>query len=75
MDSSGSTSFSSSPSNARLTSIMNHLSSRHKVVVCRDLGPEVMPIFLGRKELDVRRELNDMIGDTLTCFQSGHCLA
>ena len=32
---------------------MNHLSPRHKVVVCRDLGPEVMPIILGRKELDV----------------------
>ena len=25
-----------------------------KVVVCRDLGPDVMPLLLDRKDLDVR---------------------
>ena len=42
----------------RLTSVASHLASkmsqRHKVVVCRDLGPDVMPLLLNRPELDVR---------------------
>ena len=42
----------------RLTSVASHLASkmsqRHQVVVCRDLGPDVMPLLLNRPELDVR---------------------
>jgi hypothetical protein len=29
-------------------------STRHKVVICRDLGPEVMRILQERNEIDVR---------------------
>ena len=40
---------------ARLTGILNHLrtNAKHKVVVCRDLGPDVMQILTSRTELDV----------------------
>lgn len=45
---------SSHPPAARLTSVVSHLSSpRYKVVVCRNLGPDVMPLLENRHELDV----------------------
>lgn len=55
---------SSSPSwSRRLTGIVNHLrpvsqgamqDGKFKVVICRNLGPDVMPILTSRKELEVR---------------------
>ncbi|KAL0060716.1 hypothetical protein AAF712_012496 [Marasmius tenuissimus] len=40
---------------ARLTTISSHISTNKpaKVVVCRDLGPDVMPILTERKDLEV----------------------
>ena len=53
MSSSGS-SASSTSINSRLTAVASHLtSSRPKVVVCRDLGPDVMKILYERKDLEV----------------------
>jgi glyoxylate/hydroxypyruvate reductase len=35
-------------------SVVSHLNSqRFKVVVCRNLGPDVMPLLEARAELDV----------------------
>ena len=39
---------------ARLTSISSHLRPRRKVVVTRDLGPDVMPLLRAREDLEVR---------------------
>lgn len=39
---------------ARLTSISSHLRARRKVVVTRDLGPDVMPLLRAREDLEVR---------------------
>ncbi|KZV76570.1 hypothetical protein PENSPDRAFT_673277 [Peniophora sp. CONT] len=38
---------------ARLTSIASHLSTRRKVVVTRDLGPDVMPLLRAREDLEI----------------------
>jgi hypothetical protein len=39
----------------RLTHVISHLrTTKMKVVVCRDLGPDVMPLLRERPELDVR---------------------
>ena len=53
MSSSGS-SASFTSINSRLTAVASHLtSSRPKVVVCRDLGPDVMKLLYERKDLEV----------------------
>jgi len=42
---------------ARLTNIFDHLNSvmvtKHKVVVCRDLGPDAMPLLRQRSDLEL----------------------
>ena len=53
----------------RLTTLARHFSTgsaaiqsaaasarRHKLVVCRDIGPDVMPILRAREGLDVRND-------------------
>lgn len=43
-----------SASTQRLISVVSHLNSqRFKVVVCLNLGPDVMPILEARAELNV----------------------
>lgn len=44
---------SSQTPSRRLTSIVSHVSARQKVVVCRNLGPDVMPLLEQRREIDV----------------------
>lgn len=54
----------------RLTSIASHVGSSTglpKVVIARDLGPDVMPLLLNRKDIQVRKgqynELHRMNAD------------
>lgn len=57
MPSSAQSPLSASAPAQRLGSIASHLSSmssKFKVVVTRDLGPDVMPLLLNKPELDVR---------------------
>ncbi|KAG7097660.1 hypothetical protein E1B28_004988 [Marasmius oreades] len=50
----GSIASTSRAPHSRLTTISSHVSSKpSKVVVCRDLGPDVMPILTERKDLEV----------------------
>ena len=45
-----------SPAQTRLTSIVSHLrasTNKHKIVVTRHLGPDVMPLILNRPEFEV----------------------
>jgi hypothetical protein len=58
MSSIGLLTFRSMPSVRRLTKVFSHLNStqtgsRPKVVVTRDLGPNVMPLLSDRHDLDV----------------------
>ncbi|KAK7439784.1 hypothetical protein VKT23_017358 [Stygiomarasmius scandens] len=50
-------SISSSPSgstNTRLTNILSHLTSKKpRVVVCRDMGPDVMPLLRERRDIEL----------------------
>ncbi|KAF5370383.1 hypothetical protein D9758_006901 [Tetrapyrgos nigripes] len=38
---------------SRLTSVLSHLSKKHRVVVCRDLGPDVMPLLRERNDIEL----------------------
>lgn len=52
---------------ARLTSIISYLRSpRYRVVVCRNLGPDVMPLLESRHELEVCSQPRDAIWAGLT---------
>ncbi|KAH8116205.1 hypothetical protein DFH11DRAFT_1688303 [Phellopilus nigrolimitatus] len=42
-----------SRSSSRLTAIARHLRTKHKVVVCRDLGTEALAVLRERDDLDV----------------------
>ncbi|KAF8828315.1 hypothetical protein HHX47_DHR4000574 [Lentinula edodes] len=48
----------------RLTSISSHLrTSKPKVVVCRDLGPDVMPLLTKRDDIEVVLWTEDRVSD------------
>ncbi len=41
--------------NVRLTDVMSHLSTtKPRVVICRNLGSDVMPLLEGRSDVEVR---------------------
>lgn len=47
---------------SRLSSIASHLKpSKPRVVVCRDLGPDVMPLLTDRTDIEVRKRLGPLL--------------
>ncbi|KAJ3833906.1 hypothetical protein F5878DRAFT_697971 [Lentinula raphanica] len=60
----GSISQAVSLAKARLTSLSSHLrTSKPKIVVCRDLGPDVMPLLVKRDDLEVVLWTEDCVCD------------
>ncbi|THV07144.1 hypothetical protein K435DRAFT_772839 [Dendrothele bispora CBS 962.96] len=49
----GSISSAAGGTNTRLTTVLSHLSKKPRVVVCRDLGPDVMPLLRERNDIEL----------------------
>ena len=51
------------------------MSDKLKVVVCRDLGPDVMPLLLNNSRLDVGNQASAMKSRMLIVIVQGGCMA